>query len=149
MKHPTYTEFYYDGLSRLTDTQKTDGYWIHTDYEGLRKVVSKQVTPTDWQLIAYTYNLNQKLVKVEEGFELQGLETATTYAYDTLGNLTQVIAAVGKTEQNITSMIYDSLMKKKSMTDPDMGYWTYTYDKAGNLLTQTDAKGQDDKLRIQ
>jgi YD repeat-containing protein len=28
------------------------------------------------------------------------------------------------------------------MTDPDMGYWTYDYDKSGNLISQTDAKSQ-------
>ena len=27
------------------------------------------------------------------------------------------------------------------MDDPDMGYWAYTYDALGNLLTQTDARG--------
>jgi hypothetical protein len=74
-----YTEFYYDGLSRVTDTLKTDGYYIHTDYEGLRKIVSKQVTGSDWQSTAYYYDLNQKLVKVGEGWGVQGQETFTEY----------------------------------------------------------------------
>ncbi len=39
-------------------------------------------------------------------------------------------------------MTYDSLSKKRSMNDPDMGSWTYVYDKSGNLTSQTDAKGQ-------
>jgi YD repeat-containing protein len=29
-----------------------------------------------------------------------------------------------------------------SMTDPDMGYWQYQYDAAGNLVLQTDARNQ-------
>ena len=143
-----YTVMTYDGLSRLTDTLKTDGYYIHTDYEGLRKVVSKQVTASDWQSTAYYYDLNQKLVKVGEGFELPGQETFTEYTYDILGNLTQVRAAKDASGNNLlgssitTTMTYDSLLKKRSMTDPDMGYWTYEYDKMGNLITQTDAKNQ-------
>jgi YD repeat-containing protein len=147
-----YTEFYYDGFSRLTDTVKTDLYQIHTDYEGLRKVVSKQVTAADWQSTAYYYDLNQKLVKVAEGFELPALETFTEYRYDTLGNLTQVRAAKDASGNNLlgasitTTMTYDSLMKKRSMSDPDMGSWTYQYDKAGNLELQTDNKGQ--KIRF-
>jgi RHS repeat-associated protein len=147
-----YTEFYYDGFSRVTDTVKTDLYQIHTDYEGLRKVVSKQVTAADWQSTAYYYDLNEKLVKVAEGFELPALETFTEYRYDTLGNLTQVRAAKDAYGNNLlgasitTTMTYDSLMKKRSMTDPDMGSWTYQYDKAGNLELQTDNKGQ--KIRF-
>ena len=27
-----------------------------------------------------------------------------------------------------------------SMSDPDMGDWSYTYDALGNLITQTDAR---------
>ncbi len=45
-------------------------------------------------------------------------------------------------EQNTTTMTYDSLSKKRTMSDPDMGYWTYQYDKSGNLTSQTDAKNQ-------
>lgn len=39
-------------------------------------------------------------------------------------------------------MSYDTLGRKINMTDPDLGYWLFTYDPSGNLLTQTDAKGQ-------
>jgi len=39
-------------------------------------------------------------------------------------------------------MTYDSAGRKLTMTDPDMGSWSYAYDLAGNLLRQTDAKGQ-------
>ena len=39
-------------------------------------------------------------------------------------------------------MVYDSLSRKTSMSDPDMGPWIYQYDANGNLTSQTDAKGQ-------
>jgi YD repeat-containing protein len=34
------------------------------------------------------------------------------------------------------------LSRKTSMTDPDMGAWTYVYDANGNLTSQTDARGR-------
>ncbi|PIP19740.1 MAG: hypothetical protein COX41_01260, partial [Candidatus Omnitrophica bacterium CG23_combo_of_CG06-09_8_20_14_all_41_10] len=55
-----------------------------------------------------------------------------------LGNLARVTDDKG----NITQIWYDSLGRKLKMDDPDMGVWTYEYDKAGNLTKQTDAKGQ-------
>ncbi|WP_321430249.1 DUF2341 domain-containing protein [uncultured Methanolobus sp.] len=36
---------------------------------------------------------------------------------------------------------YDSLSRKTSMSDPDMGNWTYEYDLNSNLINQTDARG--------
>jgi RHS repeat-associated protein len=62
----------------------------------------------------------------------------TTYTYDTLGNLTQVVDA----NNNTTTMSYDWLARKTGMSDPDMGSWSYGYDSNGNLTTQTDAKSQ-------
>ena len=68
--------------------------------------------------------------------------TVTEYVYDNRGEPHLVVAAQGNTEQNFTAMTYDSLGRKTTMIDPDMGYWTYQYDKAGNLTSQTDAMGQ-------
>jgi RHS repeat-associated protein len=41
-----------------------------------------------------------------------------------------------------TQISYDGFGQKASMTDPDMGGWSYGYDLAGNLARQTDAKNQ-------
>jgi len=40
------------------------------------------------------------------------------------------------------TLIYDHAGRKLSMSDPDMGNWTYGYDALGNLTHQTDARGQ-------
>ena len=135
-----YTTFTYDGLSRVIDKETPDGYHISTDYQGLRKVVTDQ----NGHPTAYTYDVHQRLKKVEDA---NG--TATEYSYDPTGNLVQVIAARTGTgciqecpEKNTTTITYDSQSKKRTMSDPDMGFWQYTYDKSGNLETQTDAKSQ-------
>jgi len=83
---------------------------------------------------------------------------STVYQYDVLGNLTKVTDA----KSNQTTMRYDTLSRKIGMADPDMGRcgdlttlapsgtypwypvpcWNYEYDAGGNLIRQTDAKGQ-------
>ena len=55
-----------------------------------------------------------------------------------MDELTKVTDAAG----NLTTISYDDLGRKTSMTDPDMGSWSYSYDAVGNLIEQTDAKGQ-------
>jgi RHS repeat-associated protein len=67
-----------------------------------------------------------------------GTPSVTTYSYNQLDLLTQVQDALG----NLTTMGYDTLGRKTTMNDPDMGSWAYAYDPNGNLVRQTDAKGQ-------
>lgn len=64
------------------------------------------------------------------------LYVTTLYGYDVIGNLTTVANA----KQQTTSMVYDTLSRKTSMSDPDMGSWNYTYWPNGLLKTQQDAK---------
>jgi YD repeat-containing protein len=53
-----------------------------------------------------------------------------------------ILKRVEDSKGNITNMTYDWLGRKKAMTDPDMGSWSYDYDNNGNLTSQMDAKGQ-------
>ena len=76
----------------------------------------------------------------------------TNYEYDAADKLIKVTNAAGHNTLNV----YDSLGRKIAMCDPNMGTpstltscatntpgaWVYTYSKAGDLLTQKDAKGQ-------
>jgi RHS repeat-associated protein len=66
----------------------------------------------------------------------------TTYDYNAAGDLLQVTDHY----QNITTMRYDTLGRKVSMNDPDMGFWEYAYDAGGNLEAQTDEKLQTIKF---
>lgn len=61
----------------------------------------------------------------------------TLYDYDVLGNLTTVTDA----KQHSTNIAYDTLSRKTSMTDPDMGTWSYTYWPNGLLKSRKDANG--------
>ena len=60
----------------------------------------------------------------------------TRYRYDLIGNLTNVIDSAG----NSSVMVFDSLGRKISTLDPDMGLWSYHFDNAGRITQQTDAR---------
>ncbi len=133
---PNYwTEHTYDGLSRVVDVKLPDDNHISTSYEGRCKVVTNQRGLSTRSC----YDVFEKLRGVTDA-----IGTLTTYDYDLLGNLAHVIRPNPENASLFitTSMTYDSMSKKKSMNDPDMGYWTYIYDKSGNLTSQTDAKYQ-------
>jgi len=69
---------------------------------------------------------------------IEGLPYDTLYAYAAAGDLTIVQNKIGVQ----TQFGYDTLGRKISMIDPDLGDLSYTYDENGNLKTQTDAKNQ-------
>ncbi|MBU4487936.1 MAG: VCBS repeat-containing protein [Candidatus Omnitrophica bacterium] len=124
--------YFYDAVGRVIQTLRPDGISSYIEYEG-------------WMVTAIDENGNKikqekdafgRLIKVTEYNE--GAEYVTQYQYDTLGNLLKAI----DTQSNETIITYDSLGRKRSMDDPDMGHWTYDYDALGNLKKQTDAKGQ-------
>ena len=58
------------------------------------------------------------------------------YGYDAAGRL--ITTTYGTAE---TFLDYDLAGRKKSMDDPDMGVWEYTYNGAGGLVAQEDARG--------
>jgi uncharacterized protein (TIGR02594 family) len=75
---------------------------------------------------------------------------AVNYRYEANGNMDQVTRTPSdgsNAGQAITtSIVYDVLGRKTSMTDPDKGTLKYTYNALGELLKQVDARGQAQSL---
>jgi RHS repeat-associated protein len=128
--------FQYDSLGRLIKTTS-----VNENGQNISGVIdyylwTRTMTDANGHKIKNYYDGHGQLIKVEE-FNGSAIY-ATAYYYDTLGNLTKTIDAQG----NASIITYDSLGRKISMADPDMGTWAYLYDDLGNLIKQTDAKGQ-------
>ena len=67
----------------------------------------------------------------------------TTYNYDLFGRLEQALNAVGSP----VAMAYDTLGRKISGSDPDLGNWSYAYDGVGNVTYQQDQNGHGISFR--
>jgi YD repeat-containing protein len=75
------------------------------------------------------------VVAAEE--RVQGRSLTTLFGYNAFGELERVQDAAG----NVTSVRYDLLGNRLSLTRPDSGTTTFAYDPASHLVRRTDAKG--------
>ncbi|MDZ4345213.1 MAG: RHS repeat-associated core domain-containing protein [Candidatus Binatia bacterium] len=147
LETPKFATFFYDPLGRLTQvtnpdaTSSTNRYFVpggveHVDERGKKK--------------RKYFDAYEQLIKVEE--VNAGATYTTTYERDTSGALKTVKNQL----DHYTRIDYDPLGRKRAMCDPNMGTasgitscttssvgaWVYTYNPAGDLLTQKDAKNQ-------
>lgn len=134
----TRTKYSYDGLNRLTQTQRptsasnstpvTTGY----AYEG------DKTTITD-------ANQNAKYLTYDANGWLRSTEDATGYtvtlSYDAAGSHTGTSDSLGTTLWS-GSVAYGMSPFTVAATDADLGAWTYTFDALGELTAWKDAKGQ-------
>ncbi len=124
--------FQYDPVGRIIKIINSDNTYRTSTY--VRSV--ETITDENGHQKRSTKDIYGRIAKVEE---FNGSSVyITTYAYNTLDNLTKTVDTLG----NTSTVQYDSLGRKISMNDPDMGSWSYLYDEVGNLKSQTDAKGQ-------
>jgi RHS repeat-associated protein len=133
----------YDPLGRVFDVTTPDG-----------KVSSTRYGQATVGTITVSYDANNHAVGHEHDtlgrlrgvYEYRGNngsegtyfhEASTTYTYDALDQLVSVVDAKG----NTTTLSYDTIGRKLSQSDPDMGVWSYAYFPHGPLQSQTDARG--------
>jgi RHS repeat-associated protein len=141
-------EYLYDVLGRQIRVDHPDVRFATTLYE------PGKVTLTDERGKQKIKHLDAygRVIQIDEKNN-NGADTyITTYEYDAIGTLIHVVNHLGHN----TRIKYDPIGRKIAMCDPNMGAgpnvsvcdtttpgaWVYSYDKAGNLLTQTDAKNQ-------
>ena len=153
------TYFSYDALGRKTDTTLPDGSISHIDYAGnATETTDPPNGTTNVQHIQQVNGLGQLTSVCEVGLAPQsigGLQSCnlniagsgslTTYAYDPLGNMLNVIQhGLART------FTYDNLSRLTSALNPEVGTDTYTYSSSGSACspsadapcTRTDARGE-------
>jgi len=132
-----WTTIEHDLLNRVIQITNPDNTSFYHDYY----LGAKTVIDPNGHVKQEIRDVFGRLVQVREytgTYDNPTLYATTNYQYDILGNLTKVIDTKG----NQTTITYDTLSRKTTMRDPDMGYWTYEYDLNGNLYRQTDAKNK-------
>ncbi|MDP3486500.1 MAG: hypothetical protein Q8S19_01025 [Bacillota bacterium] len=163
----TFKTYAYDDVSRTITVQLENGTRGQSAFDALGRLTEQRVWRNNaWHTVSTTAydNQSRKLSKTN------ALSQATTYSYDGVGRVTEVVYP-GSTPQNrIRDLIlYDDYNRTVTTTDannnstkrisdvlgrlvqvkqkPDAEgsaeyVTTYTYDRLGNLLTVTDARGK-------
>ncbi len=128
----------YDALGRplTVETRDSTDDQFGTDHIKYAYPDWQTVIATDAQGIPTEYRLDAfgRITAVMEG-------GTTTTQYNYLDNTSDLRLQIVDDAGNQTMITYDSLGRKVSLVDPNMGTWLYSYDQRGNLETQTDARG--------
>ena len=119
----------FDALGRVISFTTPDTAVITTNYTG------NTITATD-QAGKARKSVNDALGRLVTVYEdPSGANFETSYTYDVLDNVTGVTQGV-----QTRSFVYDSLKRITSMTNPESGTVSYTYDNNGNILTKQDGR---------
>ncbi len=130
----------YDALGRVTAVTHPDGTAVRSFYSGrLTARLDENNHQTLQEIDAFgrlVHSWQYEGVFATPGWGAAAYAWAT-YAYNGRDQVTDVWDTAG----HHTAIGYDLLGRKTSLSDPDMGSWSYGYDAAGNLTRQTDARG--------
>jgi RHS repeat-associated protein len=123
---PVWTTTTYDALSRATRVTHPDSSFIQNTYAGNEATVQDESGKKRRNIT----DALGRLVEVRE--DPDGSNYGTTYAYDTIDNLTGVSQG-GQPR----SFAYDWAKRLTSATNPESNYVSYAYDNSGNVTTRT------------
>ncbi len=132
------TTYSYDALDRVIGVRNPDGTtknitysrWNITDFDENGNRIQYMLDGFG-QISNVTEHYNDPFIFINESY-------VTSYRYDTNGNLVKITDTLG----NQFKFGYDSLNRKISMDDPDLGHWDYRYDQNGNLIRQNDSRNK-------
>jgi RHS repeat-associated protein len=156
----------YDALNRPLVTTDGGGGTVTRTYSGRDVLVTLGPTPAG-EVVKQTQYEFDGLGRLKSACQLSsasgsgpcnqdmgGTGFLTTYSYDALGNVLQVVKNAQSSPTETRSFTYDALGRVKAETYPESGTTTYTYDtwptgnvcwytanNAGDMLTKTDNAG--------
>lgn len=128
-------DFEYDHFNRLNKIKNPDNSYSAFTYDANGNRTVMETVPTNL-VTSYAYDELNRLSNVIQAPGTPS-EAVTEYQYDADDNLTLVKDAAGK----ITRYRYDDFGRVTDIISPDTGTTQYTYDEADNVKTKTDATG--------
>ncbi len=143
---------YFESFSTNYQPVNQNNPKITYDYDPMGRIIKTTYPDLTFSRIIYDdfvrteidRNNHQKRISqdafgnIVEVQEFNGAEIYTTqYEYDAQSRLTKTIDHYG----HETIIIYDTLGRKRSVNDPNTGFWQYEYDSNDNLTAQIDARG--------
>ena len=150
------THTYYDDLGRVDYTIDTEGGITSYKYDCAGNVISR--TDPAGAMTVYAYDKNYQMVKetVYTGEDKKTVSSSTSYAYTKEGLLKKVTDAESET---VIENTYDAVGNKTGEVEKDkdgkkLSETLYEYDKAGNVIKQTQMnispkKGEPESLSAQ
>ena len=149
MDSPSYTEFGYDALSRVTaksapaacgggTMDTTSSYVGRQTNIAASGVCSGGASNTTIKMSRSSNVLGQLMQTIDaNGNTTFSNGKITSYWTDALGHA----AAIQDVEGNVTQATYNALGHRLQSADPDQGTWNFSYNALGELTSQTDARG--------
>jgi len=128
----------YDVLGRVTKIANPDNGFINKSYSGLTTTLSNPRNSA-WLTTEIRNALGEIVSTQDPAGTNMGL--LVTNDYDAAGNLRHMTRNAGN-GNIVTEIRYDALGRKLKVIDPDAGTTTFAYNVTGDVITQTDAKGQ-------
>ncbi len=135
-----YTQTLYDAAGRAWKTIATDSSYTEYTYALNTTAQTSQVSvkdPLNNTTVTHA-DVWGRVIEVHAP-----LDPWTRYTYNEADQLTVVEQMSGASPLSgfTTNLYYDFGGRKTSMSDPDMGSWSYAYNAVGGLTKQTDARG--------
>ncbi|CAA0099218.1 tRNA3(Ser)-specific nuclease WapA [Halioglobus japonicus] len=135
------TAYYYDTVGRLVSTKRPDQSEENRVYSAVNwigfAIDKTEIVDSLTHSTVQVVDANGQVRKVTDA-----LTNTIEYDYDGYGNLVTATTTDDQSTAISQSILYDSLGRKKTLIDPDIGTVNFSYNPLGLVYEETDAMSQ-------
>ncbi|WP_246553681.1 RHS repeat domain-containing protein [Paenibacillus tritici] len=132
------TQVQTNGSAVVTGSATANAQYTYFGNDSVKSITYPTLTDGSQLITTYTYNKALGWTERMENTKGGGSLSSYSYSYDNNGNRIAVSESRNEGAEQRTNYGYDALNRLISISRPDGGQTTYTYDVRGNRLTLSD-----------